>query len=530
METSNALLLININKGIDIFVSILFAVGIVVAVAVYIWKIRKEGPGKVIYLGTLAIAEAIVLVTIIYFLPQWITILFQNVVEVSTVRWVILYLMIVPLFYFLTRQQSGRRGLYTSLILLTTLLLGWLYNRWIGMIFISAPILLIYFHVIDKLAQVIIPASNPEDDKERWQKTSVLLMYMLGVQYPVWVAGKKTGREFEMRINGDHFRDFGKPGIAWTWSHQVAGLSTGIEFDKICGPGMVFTGAYEWPAALVDLRTQLRIAVADAITKDGMKVPAVIFIAFAIDREKWPKEEWPRAFSSRIRHFLPDNLELDHPHGSYPYSSGRVRSALSTAGINTSLENGEKPDFHWDEWVVKQIEHAAREILAERSLDELWRPKNDGPGISALDEMAQALKKLVSPRLAEVGVNLFTARIVNYEFPEDGHVAKQNIKTWSTYWEQQVIEAEAAAEAIYREEIEKAHAFSKSILLDAIAEGLNEARSIREDLPRHVIAQYYVHALEEYIKKQPGLDIAESKKRLEDMKSFLLYNQSEETE
>jgi hypothetical protein len=45
-----------------------------------------------------------------------------------------------------------------------------------------------------------------------------------------------------------------------------------------------------------------------------------------------------------------------------------------------------------------------------------------------------------------------------------------------------------------------------------------------------VIAQYYVHALEEYIKKQPGLNIDESKQKLENMKDFLLYNRTEGSE
>jgi hypothetical protein len=147
-----------------------------------------------------------------------------------------------------------------------------------------------------------------------------------------------------------------------------------------------------------------------------------------------------------------------------------------------------------------------------------------------LDEIAEALKDLLTPRLEEIGVQLFVARIVNYDFGDDSHVARQNIKTWSTYWEQQITAAHADAEAIYREEIENAHAFSKSVLLDSIAESISVARNIDINLPRHVIAQYYVHALEEYVKKAPGTDIVESRKRLEDLKSFLLYSRTETNE
>jgi hypothetical protein len=45
-----------------------------------------------------------------------------------------------------------------------------------------------------------------------------------------------------------------------------------------------------------------------------------------------------------------------------------------------------------------------------------------------------------------------------------------------------------------------------------------------------VIAQYYVHALEEYFKKQPRSDVAESKKRLEDIKDFFLHKRGEDHE
>jgi len=533
MENLNALSLVNIiNEGMDVFVSFILVIGLLIGILLYtLSRIQKDGPGKGIYLGVLAAVEAAFLAIFFYFIPQWVTQVIEDKAGISisagTVRWVMLYLLGVPGWYLLTRRDSGRRGLYSILIILTTFLLGWLYNRWIGILFISAPILLIYFHVIDKLAQATIPASNPEDKKERWQKTSALLAYILGVQYPFWRATKKAGRELDMLVPGNSYNDFGKPGIAWTWSHQVVGLSTGIEFNRVGCPGTTFTQPYEFPVALVDLRTQLRVSIVDAVTKDGMKVPAVVFMAFAIDREKWPQKEWSRAYSARIKYLFGNGMELDHAELSYPYSSGRVRSVLSTAGINTSLQENERPDFYWDEWVVKQVEHATRQVLSNRSLDELWRPINDGLGVSALDEMAKTLKALLVPCLTEIGVNLFTARIVNYGFEEDSQVARQNIKTWSTYWEQQVIEAQADAEAIYREEIEKAHAFSKSILLDAIAESIEAARNIHEDLPRHVIAQYYVHALEEYIKKQPGLDDAEAKKRVDGLKDFLLYNRTE---
>jgi tagatose-1,6-bisphosphate aldolase non-catalytic subunit AgaZ/GatZ len=102
-------------------------------------------------------------------------------------------------------------------------------------------------------------------------------------------------------------------------------------------------------------------------------------------------------------------------------------------------------------------------------------------------------------------------------------IVQQNINIWRSYWEQRITETNADIEFIYRDEIEKAHAYSKSVLLSAVADSISKAHQIHEDLPRHVIAQYFVHALEEYVKGQPGLNIEASKKRLEGIKDILFY-------
>lgn len=519
------------NNSMDTVVPMFCVVLLIGRVLQYTLKrIQKEGPGKGFYLGVLAGIEAVIAVIVIGFLPQWIPKGIHNYYSTTVVRWIVLYLLVFAFVFSQIPMHSRWRGLTSLLTLTSTFVLGWLYARWAGIIFVSVPIVAIFIHVIDKMAQAILPASDPGDKKERWQRTRVFLRYMLGVQYPFRVVGKKVSRKFDEadeRIPGDPTKDLGKPGLVWTWAHQVVGLSKGVEFKKVDGPGVIYTDMFEKPVALIDLRTHLRTARIDVLTKDGMYVPAIVFMAFAIDKEKWPKADWSKADYSRIKYLMGDNPELDHLQGSYPYSSNRVRAAVNTVGINANLSENERTESSWDEWVVKQVEQAARDILADRSLDELWRPRNDAPAVSALDEMAATLKGRVAPRLAEIGVQLFSARIVNYDLGEDHPIVKQNIKAWSTYWEQQITAAHADAEAIYREEIERAYAYSKSVLLDAIAESINAARSINQNLPRHVIAQYYVHALEEYVKLQPGVDIAEAKKRAENVKGFLLYNRTE---
>lgn len=540
------------NTAMDTWAGRILLVGLFIVILAYTLKrIHKEGWGKGLYMGILAVVEAILVIIIIYYIPEKVSkINYSN--DAAAIRWGIIYLLALSYSYFLTNKKSDKRGVFFVFVILTTLLVGWVYDYWSGMLIISMPILSIYFHMIHKAAQVIFPASNPEDQDEIWQKTRAFLVYLFGVQHPIWFAGANASREYEIKIDGDQTKDMGRPGVIWTHSHQVAGISKNIEFNRVAGPGIIFTKQYEVPVALVDLRTQVRVSFIDTVTKDGMKIPLTTVIVFVID-----KKNWSRADYAKLRHTTGRNYDIDHNAGSYPYSSGRVRTVLSTSGIN----NGAGNLIHWDEWVAKQMEHAVREVVSRRSLDELWRPQNDKQGASALEEMAQELKKVLIDKLAEIGITLLVARVVNYrlgyrlkkpekletvkktESPKDAEnsekpneqqnpdekpektdpIVQQNINIWCSYWEQRITETNAEIEFIYRDEIEKAHAYSKSVLLSAVADSISKAHQIHEDLPRHVIAQYFVHALEEYIKGQPGLNIEASKKRLEGIKDILFY-------
>jgi hypothetical protein len=559
-----------INWAFDSFLPMILIGGLFIAVIIYTRnKIQKEGSAKGMYLGTVLALEMFLLITVIYLLPKLIALLPWITDDTAAIRW-FMFLIAIPIWYFFTREHSNLRGVISVSFLLVTFFVGWSYNRWVGILAISLPILLIFLLLIHRTAQVIYPVSNPDDKKEARQKTRMFLSYLLGIQYPVWMPKSRADHEFDERIKGDTKRDIGMPGMIWSWPHQAIGSSIGIEFNKVDGPGAVFTRKYEKPVALVDLRLQLRSTTVNTVTKDGMEIPAVVIAAFAIDQARWPKAEWSRADFSRLKHRIGKDYKIDRTEGSFPYSTGRIRAALGTHGVMIPGETKDKKHspLYWDDWVVAQVEHVTRQVVSERSLDELWRPKNDGRGASALNEMSDELTKRLTQKLQEAGVQLYAARIVNYILAEDedaektpekktdkaaekkkeggegrkdekgkgeeekkrNHIAQQNIKTWSSYWEQRIIEAQTEVEFIYRQEIEKAHAYSKSVLLSAIADSITKAHSIREDLPRHVIAQYFIHALEEYIKRTPGVKLKDAKARIEKIKEYMLYSTPIESE
>jgi len=482
-----------INNSLNFLAPIAFSAVLGILLIVYIVSIIRRVSLLIgIYLAILAFAEAGFAFLAFYMFPRWFSRVIENPESEAVIRWFVLYLVIPLFWWYLTRKYSGLRGLYTILIILTIFLFGWQYQHWIGILFLSFPILLIFFVMLDRLAQVVLPAGNPNNlSAERWQKTTALIKYMAGIQYPVWLPRSKTDREIEMRILGSPFFKIGEPGVLWTWSHQVAAISTGIYFAGIVNPGTVFTNQYERPIALVDTRTQLRVTSTETVTKDGISIKTVIFVAFKID----------------------DTM---------------VKEALRRMGIVEALQQevAGNLEFHWDEWVIRQVEDAARQAVAYRNLDQLWRPEK--PGDSALDEMANSMSDLLRPKLFNAGVLLFTARIVNFDLNEEGEedkkIIERQLETWRTNWQQKITQAKAEVTAIYREELEKAHAYAKSALLETIAESLQNARRINVKLPRHVIAQYYIHALDEYIKQQPGLNAEEIKERVKNLQHILLFS------
>jgi hypothetical protein len=531
-----------INTGIGYIAAALFLLSLAILVVWYsISRINSytkkgEDAGKGIFLGVIALVEALIFGYVIVFFPAVLEGAVQHRldwhIKAEVFRWIFLFLTLPPLLYLLTRKYSGYRGLYTAGVILIIGLLGWLFERWLGVILISVPIYAILLHLINQLAQVVIPASNPGDKRERFPKFKVLLFYILGLQFPVWIAKDSAGRDFDTRIRGDYFNDFASPGLVWTHSHQVAGISAGVEFDQVEGPGTIFTDTYKRPIALVDLRTQIRTAEVDATTRDGITFKAILFTAFAIDFEDWPKKGWDHANSMRMTEDIKNNpalakgIKINRRNGHYWYSTARVKSVLSTAGVDINPKDDVAgPVVYWDELAVKQVENAARQILSQRTVDELWRPVENGAGSSALDEIAKQIREIVEPNLRRIGITLYACRVVNFDIPLDSPVRKQQVDSWKTIWDQRITAALSEAAAIRKEEIEKAHAYAKSEVLDAIADSIEKARAEHPDLPRHVIALYYIHAIEEIVQKQPEAGSQEAKDRLEMIKQILLYNQ-----
>jgi hypothetical protein len=533
---------------------------------------KKEGlAGGIDYLWSIVLIQAGA-VLIFWYMPLWIDRSSTwTILSAEVIRWVFLYLGSIGV-YFGTRKHGGRRGLMAYLVVLSIFLLGWSFGRWFGILLVAVPLLLALGFSLYQLAIAIVPAADPDapflnlgevkrisgtllsrllnpsaqeaspsnqksigelfrefasairkTPGEKFKRFQILFWYLCGLQYPLIVISDTTGRQMEVRISGSPFKKIGAPGMIWCRSNQVVGLTDGPNFARVGGPGPVFTEHFERALQLmdlarsasepelmgcVDLRTQLRSTVIEAVSKDGHSFQAVLFIAFCIDAQK----EWPRAEHHRLQKantILEAGRVCDRGTEAYPYNAARVQAALSTTAIDDSVSSGMKA-IHWDQWVLSRMCEAAQEVLSQRNLDELWRPRGNGPGKNTLDEIGGELKTRMAPRMQEFGIQLAAARVVNYLIPEDHPVVKQQIATWSAAWEKRAHELLADGQAqAERLELE-AKAYARYMFLTMVAEGLEKAKGVNKDLPKHVVAMRTIAAMEELLRQRPDASSAEA--------------------
>ncbi len=452
----------------------------------------------------------------------------QNLGIIRLVVFLLLFAVGLIWVYISSHETSGLRGVKTYLGHVLLIILGWRLGGLTGFILISLPILIFYYYLSFHLAMVVVPVSDPDNLQEWWKRFLVFVRYQWGLQYPHWIVTDTFGQNIETRIPGDQFGSFA-PGLVLARSHQVVGLTTGMTFSRVPDPGNVFTGRYESPLAVVDLRTQLRLAWIETISSDGIPFRALVFTAFRVDKEKWDRDLYHNLV--RQNPLLENAQKLDFTKGSYSFSRARVRALFGTTGVSTHVhEHEEARVAKWDERALYQIQKTAREVLSQRRLDELWQPMEDREGANAMDEIAAKIKESCSGELRQRGIMLHATRIINLEFPEtevhrqggdeivgnaetnliqgkfqEDQIEQKQIYAWSADWQREATQTRADGKAHADLLMQEARAYAYTNLLTAFAEGLEEARLLDPQLPRYVIAMRFIGALEKVVGQQPDV-------------------------
>jgi hypothetical protein len=273
--------------------------------------------------------------------------------------------LLLLIVYAETRRYGGRRGLYSVLGHLAIVFLGLHIGPYWGLVFVSLPLLFAYYYLLYRFAEILIPASNPGDPKEKLNRFKILIWYTWGLQFPIIVVDDPASMKFDVRIQGNSFQTlFGIPGYIWAPMPQAIGTTRGTNFSRVEGPGAIYTGPYERPLDVIDLRTQLRTTEVNAITQDGVPIKAIVLTSFAIDREPWGRSLYNRLkFENPM---LTGGMESDHGNSHFRYSRARVRAALSMEGVQTSIIGPVGSlSLRWDEQVLNMVAEAARRVISE---------------------------------------------------------------------------------------------------------------------------------------------------------------------
>ncbi len=472
----------------------------------------------------------------------------KNLPASSTFRWIIVVTIFTFLAWLLGHEHGNNRWLRSVLTIVAMIALGWLVNFWMGILFLSVPMIAVYYSALRDLALIVMPASNPEDKVEQKKRINAFISYAWGTQSPMTVVNDHAWKKYDPRIPGDitwNFSEFplplinklDRPGVVWTRSHQTVAISGGTQFKRIENPGISFTGRLERLDQVFDLRTQLRSREIEVVSKDGIRFIARYFTAFRIDNENWIEETYSKLRALNLN--LRGANRLSYTQGSFPFSHLRVQATL---GVTSTKVSEGTPLIYWDQWVMNVIEDQTRKVISQKNLDEMWRPANDYKFANAMDVIADEIKGNAEMTLRVAGILLFVARVVNFSFPtkkdsEDSaqdkkseddapykkkdeakekndeaakqkkkkeldEISRQQIATWGSEWERRrhsiLAEAEAEAERAQQE----ARAYAESLLLNSIAEGLQKTHEINPELPRHVIAMRFLSSLQDYVHKE----------------------------
>lgn len=418
-------------------------------------------------------------------------------------RWLIIIAVSVGVARVYGREHGGGRWWLSITGHLGVFLLGWVINKWVGIFLISLPVILAYYSAIFILAMVTLPTSNPEDKSERWKRFLVLVSYTWGFQFPIRVVADHAWKKADVRIDSNFGHNLPFPGLIWTKSHHIVGLTSGTQFNRVAGPGVIFTGKPEQPFQIMDLRLQLRTNEIEAVTKDGINFIVRVYTAFRLDPEAWDNDTYTKMLG--MNPFLEGADQPSFTLGSFPFSHRRVQATISTTSARTT--DPENPTL-WDQWVLNMVDEETRKVVSQKTLDEFWRPLHDEKNANAMSGLAQEIKDRLAPMMRSKGILLVVSGIGNFKFSPNGKdkmagIARQQIATWGADWERKRTSKLADAKANAEKDQQEARAYAEAQLLNSIAEALQKIHEINPHLPKHVIAMRYLNALQDYAHNTP---------------------------
>jgi len=266
------------------------------------------------------------------------------------------------------------------------------------------------------------------------------------------------------------------PGLVMASSHYAIPLTMGTRDTQVGGYGIVFTGRWEHPRGLVDLRPQARIRVVHALTRDSIPVKVSVTAVFQIDRRRAKSD------------------------GLYPFDSKTVFAAVHAQGIGPDQE-GKPEELGWERIVIDRAAALVRDAIARTLLDRLLESDQEGE-----KPPREALRDIVKGELAQAmkphGIQVMGIGLGNIEV-EDEEVRQQRAESWKAVWERRRLEIEAQGEAEAIRLIEEAHTDAQRQMIATITKAFEQLVDAGTPVPAHVIALRFIDVLEDVATSHP---------------------------
>ncbi len=349
--------------------------------------------------------------------------------------------------------------------------LGYMVAGRIGFLMITLPSQILLGAVLFLLSHQILPAHSGHHGN----LFRSLISFNLGTPYPYYVISdwrtlKTQGQKKPTpRVSGNPFAEqLSGPGLILNSCDHVAITSTGTGF-KVHPPGLSFTEQFQTLFTDVDLRPQLRNAMVEAETKDGIPVKVPISMPHRIFADG-------------------QGIELGKP---YPYKEEMILKAVfeNTTIAHAWQRNTEGKvveNIHttpWYDLVYMKGPAILKELVSHYTCDGLL-PSGSTPETLTVprNEIAAAFAARMKETMAPFGIEILGGGAGNIEAPE--HVNAQRIKNWEAEWEKKIEIAVGEAEARVAAQLQKVQQEVQVELLEDLIEILHQAdtEGFKEDL------------------------------------------------
>jgi hypothetical protein len=378
-------------------------------------------------------------------------------------------------------DEGKRRGAR----FLPALWLGFCFAGWIGhlaggllgILTVTFPAVAMFWVALYYVARHILPLGQ---DQPTSQALRSLLTFSLGTNYPYYaidnrdkierVAGKQTG----VFLSG--------PGIFLTGPDHVIAVASGMQFQGVRGPGVVFTHKAEFIQEPMDLRPQQRSFFVEAVTKDGIPVKFNAAGPFQLD----PDGKEP---------------ELGKP---FPFKTEAIFRAFHARPIDIKRQTidgelvEERERRRWDELYEMTGTHVMQDIISEYTFDEL--SESTSSGLGPREEIASEYQQMMDEELSEHGIVIPGGGVSNLLPAEEERVLDGRITGWQGRWQRQMAESAGETEAEVERILSKTRSQVRAEMIKIISEALVGISSQRQDVIISTVSMRFLEALRQMVK------------------------------